>query len=519
MSLELTFPKNSLDQDAWQQLLLDFAADLSPHSGLDFSPEEQPIAHLLTPQSIRGVLLRLEEDGLRLRVNAWGSRADWRHAYAIAKSAREQGGGEVRKAAAPIPPDNLCDAAANFAAAEDFRASVATAIELLKHEKDCFRLPIGTFMVDISRSDLPAAGEWSPAIYGALEIRLCEQVNRYAEAVFAQPREFEGDHTLANWNQGPTILPKVDYLSINGPWHVCDGVVPLPAAIAILADRAEEVGDHDNPSWYLPELDFEAEAELAAEFSTAAVALDSLVPEDSGIQFPEAWQEKFPYEYEDVEPVCQKLTALLPDHPDPIALVSAMRKVFDDRALVDGVLDAFQIFMSVIGNDEDDEGQQPAIIAAEMTKKGVPERLAIFAVISFLGGAASQVDLGPDVGRIFAMIADKTQAEFTAAEEQAKITAELIASGADPVHAAALVPDAIDALLTLTTLLQESPDDVLDRMTTAEIDPVLAQAVIASVRSSQTEAEDEVEPAPASTGCLSIFVAAGFALLWLAIAP
>ncbi|MFT5127213.1 MAG: hypothetical protein ACI8W8_000814, partial [Rhodothermales bacterium] len=112
MSLELTFPKNSLDQDAWQQLLLDFAADLSPHSGLDFSPEEQPIAHLLTPQSIRGVLLRLEEDGLRLRVNAWGSRADWRHAYAIAKSAREQGGGEVRKAAAPIPPDNLCDAAA-----------------------------------------------------------------------------------------------------------------------------------------------------------------------------------------------------------------------------------------------------------------------------------------------------------------------------------------------------------------------------------------------------------------------
>lgn len=515
MSLELTFPDNSLHQDGWQKLLFDFATDLAPHSGLDFSAEKQPIAHLLTPQSIRGVLLRIEVGGLRLRVNAWGSRADWRHAYGIAKLARERGGGDVRKAGAPIPPDNLCDAAANFAAAEDFRASVDTAVQLFKHEKDCFRLPIGTFMVDISRADLPAVGEWSRAIHESLEARLCAQVNRYAQACFAQPRELEGKHTLANWNQGPTILPKVDYLSINGPCHVCDGVLPLPAVLAILGERAEEVGDHDNPAWYLPVIDLEAETELAAEFTKAAMALDSLVPEDSAIQFPEEWQSKFPYEYEDVEPICFKLTELLPDHPDPIALVSAMRKAFNNRALVDAVLDSFQIFMSVIGPDEEDT-QQPAIVAAEMTKKGVPERLAIFSVIAFLGGAASQEDLRCDVDRIFAMIADKTQAEFTAAEEQVKMTAELIAADVDPVRAAALVPDAIEAVITLTDLLQESPDDLLDRLTAAAIDPALAQAVIASVRSSQTETAPPAEQG--KSGCLGRVLVLGLGLLWLRLA-
>jgi arylsulfatase A-like enzyme len=513
MSLELTFPKNSLDQASWQTLLHDFAADLNPYSGLDFFPEDQPIAHLLTPQSIRGVLLRIEPEGMRLRVNAWGSRADWRHAYAIAKSAQEAGGGEVRKAGAPIPSDNLCDAAANFAAAEDFRASVDTAIQMFKHEKDCFRLPIGTFMVDIARADLPALGEWNAGIHDALEAQLCARVSRYAVACFAQPRQLEGEHTLANWNQGPTILPKVDYLSLNGPWHVCDGVVPLPAALAILGTTAEEVGDHENPAWFLPAIDFESDTALTAEFAKAAVALDSLAPEDSGIAFPEEWQAEFPYRYEDVEPICLKLTELLPDHPDPVALVAAMRKSFNDRALVDAVLDSFQVFMSVIGPD-DEETQQPAVVAAEMTKKGVPERLAIFAVIAFLGGAASQDDLRADVDRIFAMIADKTQAEFSSTGEQASITAELIASGLDPVRAAALVPDAIDALITLTALLQESPDDVIDRMTAAEIDPALAQAVIASVRSSQREPADGAKPS--AGGCLGVFLACLFAFLFLA---
>jgi hypothetical protein len=510
MSLELTFPGNTLDQEGWQQLLFDFAGDLQAHGGLDFSSEDQPIAHLLTPQSIRGVLMRLEPESLRLRVNAWGSRADWRHAYGIARLALERGDGEVRKSGAPVPADALSDCAAKLAAADDFRASVATAIQLFQHEKDTFRLPIGTFMVDITRADLPGAGEWSSDIHNALESRLCAQVNRYAAAVFAQPRELD-QATLANWNQGPSILPKVDYLSLNGPWHVCDGVVPLPAALAILGDRAEEVGDHENPAWYLPAIDFEAESELAAEFAKAAVALDSLVPEDAAIHFPEAWQENFPYEYEDVEPLCMRLTELLPTHPDPVALVAAMRERFDDRELVDGVLDAFQIFMSIIGPAED-ETAQPASIAAEMAEKGVPERFAIFAVIAFLGGKSAGVELQADVDRVCAMIADKTEDEFADAEEQARMTAALIQDGMDPVRAATLVPDTIDALRTLTRLLHDSPDDILERMKAESIDSAMAQAVINAVRSSQTDAP---ETPSSGKGCLALLLATGLAWLLL----
>ena len=510
MSLELTFPGNSLDQEGWQELLFDFAAEFEPYSGLTFSEEDAPIAHLLTPQSIRGVLMRLEADGLRLRVNAWGSRADWVYAYGIARLAIERGGGDVRRCGTPVPADALSDTAAKLAANDDFQASVNTAIQLFQHENDTFRLPIGTFMVDIRRADLPAADAWNSDVHDALESKLNAQIQRYAAAVFAQPRQIDGA-TLANWNQGPTILPKVDYLSLNGPWHVCDGVVALDATLAILGVRAEEVGDHENPAWYLPAVDFESESALAAEFAKAAVPLDSLVPDDAGIRFPEAWSEEFPYEYEDIEPICMRLTELLPTHPDPVALVSAMRAAFENRELVDGVLDAFQIFMSIIGPEEAEETPQPAVIADQMMKRGVPERFAIFAVIAFLGGKSAGVELQADVDRVCAMIADKTEDEFSDAEEQARMTATLIQDGMDPVRAASLIPDTIDALRTLTRLLRESPNDILDRMRAESIDPAMAQAVINAVRSSQNE------PGPKATeksGCLGLFLVAG--LLWLA---
>jgi hypothetical protein len=71
-------------------------------------------------------------------------------------------------------------------------------------------------------------------------------------------------------------------------------------------------------------------------------------------------------------------------------------------------------------------------------------------------------------------------------------------------------------VITLTDLLQESPDDLLDRLTAAAIDPALAQAVIASVRSSQTETAPPAEQG--KSGCLGRVLVLGLGLLWLRLA-
>lgn len=263
MSVQFTFEESALELDAWDEVLRTWSGGLEePLFDEPCFVREQ--AQLLGPGSIRGVLLWREGARIQLRLNALASRADWRMAYAVARVGLEEGGGVLaREDGRRLEAKDLTPERADADAVEDF-CFVSRAVQESLKEGNA-TLPIAAWALVLRPGDLPICAD--AAQVAAAEGPLAARVARYAAAYVPSVMVLVNDVRLTTWAQIPSIIGRAHVVAIEG----LDAPVPLERALALLGDRAEDVGDG---LWYFPELEAERDRALLTALRAESVELE-----------------------------------------------------------------------------------------------------------------------------------------------------------------------------------------------------------------------------------------------------
>ena len=401
MSVEFDVCNSSLDHDAWEELLADWADELAEDELFREPVFQQGVAFLLGTGSIRGASLELdpESDVLHVRLNALASRADWRRAFQVLRRALEQGGGElVREDGTAFSAAQLTDELADELAVADFAATVAMIHPNL--QQGPATLPLDAFGLVLAPGDLPPS--CAPQEVPALMARLATRVERLADAFPAQTFLLRGGLRLTTWAKIPTLVGKADLVSIEG----LPKPVPLDRLAQLLGARAEPAGED---VLLLPELDPTRDQELLRALEAAGVDMDAWA-RDQGYEVPEGGytgagaaggeeQGEVPALYAPLAGAIARVVMAASQGEDPRVVRRNLVRDGVDEQTADLSL---HVVGRILGELFDEEGQ-PATrtsdeLVALLVEDGLPETLAQLGVtaVSRLLGSDEDSDLEED---------------------------------------------------------------------------------------------------------------------------